>query len=156
MLNPFREVLAAAILLTSLTLTGPLMAQSGGIWRATSSNAKSITGDVVLSDQKITINFLNFTMVRVRDLENPELSAAFDADPSARGGGSLYRLQIPSSVKFLHKNTLCGTDDTEWMALYVAGRTLQLAFFSGDKPPVFTLEALSNSSDVCGTFTYGY
>ena len=112
------------------------MAQSGGIWRATSSNAKSITGDVVLSDQKITINFLNFTMVRVRALE--------------------IRLQIPSTVKFLHKNTLCGTEDTEWMAIYAAGRTLQLAFFSGDKPPVLTREALSNSSDVCGTFTYSY
>jgi hypothetical protein len=136
MLNSFREALAAAVLLTSLTLTAHLMAQSGGIWRATSSNAKSITGDVVLSDQKITINFLNFTMVRVRALE--------------------IRLQIPSTVKFLHKNTLCGTDDTEWMAIYAAGRTLQLAFFSGDKPPVLTREALSNSSDVCGTFTYSY
>jgi hypothetical protein len=150
--NPFRKAIVASILLYSLTLT----AQERGIWHATSSNAKSITGDVVLADQKITINFLTFTMVQVRPLQSAELSAAFDADPSAHGGGSLYRLQIPSTVKFLRKNTLCGTDDTEWMAIYVAGRTLQLAFFSGDKPPVFTLDALANSSDVCGTFSYGY
>jgi hypothetical protein len=40
------------------------------------------------------------------------------------------------------------------MATYVAGRSLQLAFFSGDKVPVLTLEALSDSSDLCGTFAY--
>ena len=156
MRNTLHRASAALFLLASLVLASPLTAQERGIWHASSSNAKSITGDVVLGDQKITINFLTFTMVQVRALQSAELSAAFDADPSAHGGGSLYRLQISSTTKFLRKNTLCGTDDTEWMAIYVAGRTLQLAFFSGDKPPVFTLDALSNSSDVCGTFSYGY
>ncbi|MEI9978855.1 MAG: hypothetical protein WDN23_07575 [Edaphobacter sp.] len=40
------------------------------------------------------------------------------------------------------------------MAAYAQGRSLKLAFFSGQKPPVFTLEALANSSDLCGTFVY--
>jgi hypothetical protein len=126
------------------------------MWRAASSNAKSITGDIALSNEKITINFLSFTMVRVRALETSELSAAFDADSKANGTGSLYRLDIPSSRKFLKKNSLCGAEDTEWMATYVAGRSLQLAFFSGQKPPVLTLDALANSSDTCGIFSYIY
>jgi hypothetical protein len=41
------------------------------------------------------------------------------------------------------------------MATYIRGNSLQLAFFSGEKPPVFTLDALANSSDACGVFSYG-
>jgi len=145
-----RRTLTGSLLFLSLTLA----AQEKGVWRAASSNAQSITGDVALSDEKLTINFNNFTMVRIRPLEKPELSALFDADLKANGIGSLYRLNVPASKKFLRKNTLCGSDDTTWMATYVLGRELQLAFFSGDKPPVFTLDAISNSSDVCGTFSY--
>jgi hypothetical protein len=144
------RTLAASILICCLTLA----AQEKGYWRAASSNAKSITGDVTLYDQKLMINFINFPMVRVRTLEKPELSAAFDADARANGTGSLYRLTIPAQRKFLGHNTLCGTDDTTWMATYVAGHSLQLAFFSGEKPPVLTLDALANSSDLCGTYSY--
>jgi hypothetical protein len=150
MTNPFRKAIATTFLLCCLTLA----AQEKGFWRASSSNARSITGDVALSDEKLTINFLSFTMVRVRPLEKAELSAAFDADATANGTGSLYRLNIPAARKFLKKNSLCGADDTEWMATYVVGRSLQLAFFSGDKPPLLTLEALANSTDVCGIYSY--
>jgi hypothetical protein len=148
--NRLPKAIAASILLLCLTLA----AQEKGYWRAASSNAKSITGDVTLYDQKLMINFINFPMVRVRVLEKAELSAAFDADSRANGTGSLYRLTIPAQRKFLGHNTICGTDDTTWMAAYVAGHSLQLAFFSGDKPPVFTLEALANSTDLCGTYSY--
>ncbi|MGA1982025.1 MAG: hypothetical protein ABSG84_06105 [Acidobacteriaceae bacterium] len=144
------QAIAATILLCCLTLA----AQEKGVWGAVSSNARSITGDVELANEKISINLVTFTMARIRGLQPAELSAAFDADSNAPGTGSLYRLQIPFSRKFLHKNTLCGTEDTQWMATYVLGHSLQLAFFSGDKPPVFTLEALANSSDACGVFSY--
>jgi hypothetical protein len=40
------------------------------------------------------------------------------------------------------------------MATYVEGRSLKLAFFSGQKAPVFTLDAISNSTDLCGTYNY--
>lgn len=150
MRNSLHRTLAAATLLLCL----PLVAQEKGYWRAASSNAKSITGDVTLYEQKLMINFINFPMVRVRALEKPELSAAFDADPRANGTGSLYRLSIPAQRKFLGRNTICGSDDTTWMAAYVSGHSLQLAFFSGEKPPVFTLEALANSTDLCGTYSY--
>jgi hypothetical protein len=129
-------------------------AQEKGNWRAVSNTARSITGDVVLSDNKLTINFLAFTVAHIRNLENPEISAVFDADSNAEGAGSLYRLNVPATTKFLHKNSLCGGEDTHWMVTYVTGRTLQLAFFSGQKAPLLTLEAIPNSTDLCGTFTY--
>ena len=40
------------------------------------------------------------------------------------------------------------------IAAFVAGRTLHLAFFSGQKMPVFTPDAIANSTDICGTFLY--
>jgi hypothetical protein len=130
------------------------VAQDKGNWRAASSTAKSITGDVGLSEEKVAINFSMFTIARIRGLQAAEASALFDADSSGEGSGSLYRLNIPATKTFLHHNTLCGSEDTQWMATYAVGRSLQLAFFSGMKPPVLTLEALANSSDACGTYSY--
>jgi hypothetical protein len=149
-LRTLRRAITASLLIYCLTVA----AQEKGNWRAASSTARSITGDVSLSDEKISINFLIFTMVRVRSLDKAELSAAFDADSNADGSGSLYRLSIPAAKKFLHKNSLCGDEDTQWMATYVSGRSLQLAFFSGEKAPIFTLDAISNSTNLCGTFAY--
>jgi hypothetical protein len=157
MYDPLKKMIKTynAIAATLLICCLSLAAQEKGAWGAVSSNARSITGDVELSNEKISINFVTFTMARIRPLEKAELSAAFDADSNANGTGSLYRLNIPAARKFLKKNSLCGAEDTEWMATYVRGNSLQLAFFSGEKPPVFTLEALANSSDACGVFAYG-
>ena len=130
------------------------VAQEKGAWRAASKTAQSITGDVALSDEKLAINFSSFVIAQIRHLEPAELGAAFDADASAGGSGNLYRLNIPGDKKFLHKNTLCGSDDTQWMATYVLGKTLEIAFFSGPKMPVFTMDAMENSTDLCGKFSY--
>ena len=147
------QVLLPALTLP-LLLALPALAQEAGYWRADSQTARSITGDIALSPDKLTINFLAFTISRIRGLESAEVSAAFNPDPGTSGAASLFRLDIPASRKFLHKNTLCGTDDTTWMATFVAGRTLTIVFFSGPRPPTFTVDALSNSSDLCGTYTY--
>jgi hypothetical protein len=144
------KIVAAGVILVC-----SVAAQDKGYWRATSNNAKAITGDISLSDTKVTIDFLSFTMAPIRALNSAEVAAAFDADASAGGNGALYRLNIPAGQRFLHKNTLCGTSDTQWMATYVTGRSLKVAFFSGDNVPVLTMEALPNSEDVCGSFTYG-
>jgi len=130
-------------------------AQETGPWRAASSTAESITGDVAFSAATLSINFSAFPIARIRDLEPGEVSAVFDADSNAGARGSLYRLSIPAGKKFMHHNTLCGSEDTQWMAVYVAGRSLHLAFFSGQKMPVFTPDAISNSTNLCGTFLYG-
>jgi hypothetical protein len=149
-----REALLSAVVGLVLVCCITAAAQDKGYWRATSSTAKSITGDVVLADEKISINLVSFTMARIRGLEQAEASALFDAEGTAGGNGSLYRLIVPGSKKFLHRNSLCGSDDTQWMVTYVSGRSLQLAFFSGQKPPVFTADALANSTDMCGKFSY--
>jgi hypothetical protein len=129
-------------------------AQEKGYWRAENSTAKSITGDVALSDEKMSINLVSFTVSRIRGLEKDEAGALFDQDGVAAGSGSLYRLSIPASRTFLRKNTLCGSEVTQWMATYVSGRSLRVVFFSGQKPPVFTPEAIANSTDLCGRFGY--
>ena len=145
-----RRAITGSLLIFCLTVA----AQEKGNWRASSNNARSITGDVALSDEKISINFSTFPMAQIRSLDKAETSAAFNTVSTADGTGSLYRLSIPGAKKFLHKNTLCGTEDAQWMATYVSGKTLQLAFFSGEKSPVFTLDAMANSTDLCGTFSY--
>jgi hypothetical protein len=129
-------------------------AQEAGAWRASSQTAMSVTGDISISDERLFINFYGFPMARIRDLEPGEVSAVFDVDSNAGGRGRLYRLSIPGSRRFLHKNSLCGSEDTQWMAAFVEGRSLHIAFFSGQKMPVFTVEAFANSTDLCGTYTY--
>jgi hypothetical protein len=149
-----RERLFCAIFGSVLACCVSATAQEMGNWRAASATAMSITGDVAVSDEKLWINFSSFTIARIRDLEPGEVSAAFDVDSNAGGRGHLYRLSIPGSKRFLHRNTLCGSEDTQWMAAYVEGRSLHLAFFSGQKMPVFTPDAFANSTDLCGTLTY--
>ena len=149
-----RETLLSAVVGLVLVCCMAAGAQDKGYWRAVSSTAKSITGDVALSDEKISINLVSFTIARIRGLEKAEASALFDPDGTSTGSGSLYRLNVPGAKKFLHKNSLCGSDDTQWMATFVSGRSLQVAFFSGQKPPVFTADTLANSTDLCGKFGY--
>lgn len=148
----FRSIFSAAAL---FALACSLHAQDKGYWRAASNNAKAITGDISISDSRVILNFYGYTLAHIRSLNAAEVAAAFDADASAGGNGALYRLHIPAGTRFLHKNTLCGTSDTQWMATFVTGRNLKVAFFSGDNVPVLTMEALPNSMDVCGSFTYG-
>jgi len=143
---------AIAVLLVCCSL--PSAAQDKGYWRAVSSNADDITGDLTIADSKITINFVAFPLAQIRQLQPSEFTAVFDADPGSGGSGFLYRLNVPGSKRFLHHNTLCGSDDTQWMATYIQGRALHVAFFSGTDMPVFTPDALANSTDVCGTFSY--
>lgn len=150
-----RETLFGIVLGSVFVCCMALGAQEKGNWRASSSTARSITGDVSLSDEKILINFTSFPIARIRSLGRDEMGAAFDADSNVAGTGSLYRLSVPASKRFLHKNTLCGSDDTQWMATYVSDRSLQLAFFSGQKPPVLTMDAITNSTNLCGIFSYG-
>jgi len=140
-------------LLCACTLSAS--AQDKGYWRATSSNATAITGDLGIADDKLSINFVPYTLAEIRKLEQAEAVALFSAENGVPGAGFLYRLSVPADKKFLHHNTLCGSEQTQWMATYATGRELRVAFFSGSKMPVLTPEALANSTDVCGTFLYG-
>jgi hypothetical protein len=147
---PLLKTFAASLLICTLTAA----AQDKGYWRAASNSARSITGDINLTDEKITINFAGFPMVKARTLEKAEVSALFDVDSTATGDGTLYRLTVPAAKKFVNKNSLCGAEDTQWMVTYVSGKSLRLALFSSQKAPIFTFNAISNSTDLCGTFEY--
>jgi hypothetical protein len=143
------------LLAVTLTLTSTLSAQQiRGTWRASSKNAQSITGDVAIAAEKIQIGFAIFPISQIRTLQPTELKAAFDLDGEAEGTGSFYKVNIPATQKFIKKNSLCGGETTEWMVAYINGHTLQLAFFSGAKPPTFTPDAIATTTDLCGTYTY--
>ena len=130
------------------------VAQEKGTWRPQSTTAKAITGPVVFSDERLSINFSTFAIAQIRDLKPEETAAAFSGAGDVGGRGELYRLSIPAAKVFLHKNTLCGGEDTQWMATYVTGKNLQVAFFSGAQMPVVTAEAMANTTALCGTFSY--
>jgi hypothetical protein len=132
----------------------PATAQERGNWRAAGSTAQSITGDVAFSGEKFTISFIAFPVAEIRPLNPAEIAAAFEAAEGVAGLGHLYRLSIPADRRFLHKNTLCGSEETQWMATFVSGKTLRIALFSNATPPTFTAEALNNNPNLCGTFSY--
>jgi hypothetical protein len=125
-----------------------------GYWRAASRTAASITGDISFSGSKITINFASFLISPVRLLKPAEVGAAFDEAVDTAGNGQLYNVNIPASRRFVKNNTLCGSQDTQWIAVYVANGSLKVAFFSGGDAPLMSFEALQKSTDLCGTYTF--
>jgi hypothetical protein len=151
-----RDLLLAVALASCAALASvtALAQEDRGYWRAASTNANAITGDLTIGELKVAIDFLSFPLAPIRRLKPAEVSAVFDADVNAGIEGSLYRLKVPAGQRFLHKSTLCGDEDTQWMATYASGRTLQVAFFSGDDMPAFTFDAVQKSSALCGVYTY--
>jgi hypothetical protein len=150
-----RGVAMIVVLAGALCLAARVGAQEDrGLWNATSTNAHAITGDITIGEAKVTLNFIAFPLAQIRRLKPVEVSAVFDADVNAGIEGTLYRLRIPGAQYFLHKNTLCGGEDTQWMATYAMGRTVKVAFFSGDDMPVFTFDAMQNATTLCEKFTY--
>jgi hypothetical protein len=149
-----RLILLGAVAGVLLACPGRVAAQDRGQWSAASSTAKAITGDISISDSRLLINLLGFPIAPIRKLEPAEVSAVFVAEGSRGAGGNLYRLGISAEQRFLHKNSLCGSEDTVWMVTNVSGKSLQVAFLSGTSMPVFTPEAMNNSTDLCGTFSY--
>jgi hypothetical protein len=140
------------LLAVALFAVPALHAQEKGDWRPVSANAKSITGELWFTDSKIIINFLGFITAPIRPITHDEAMALFD--PDAEGTGNLYRVDIPADKKFLHKNTLCGSEPTAWVITYVTGKTMHLAFFTEPSIPTLTMDALKDSQRLCGTFTY--
>ena len=149
-----RSVWTAVLLLAGLVCVPKGNAQEQGYWRAESNTAHSITGDISLGSEKMMINFSTFTMFRARPLKPEEYRATFDLPADATGAGALYKVVIPGDKKFLHHNTLCGAEDVEWMTTFTDGKLLHVIFFSGKQLPVFTHEAMLQSTQVCGTFLY--
>ena len=143
----FRSLLAAVAAFLAFTLSAT--AQEDGPWRAASTNARAITGDVIFSPLKVTINFTTFTIAQIRLLKTEEVLALFNPD-SPTGGGNIFRVDIPADKRFLHKNTLCGSESTQWIVTYAQGRDLHIALFSGATVPVLTVDALNDALALAG------
>jgi hypothetical protein len=144
------------LVLVGMCLAARVCAQEDrGLWSATSTNAHAITGDITIAEAKVALNFNTFPLAQIRRLKPVEVSAVFDADVNAGIEGTLYRLHVPPGKYIVKRNTLCGGEETQWMATYVTGHTLKVAFFSGDDMPVFTFDAMQNATALCGKFTYG-
>ena len=149
-----RKLSIVIILTLACAIHCPAQQQDKGYWRAASNTAAKITGDIAISDSKLTLNFHSYPFAVIRTLKPAEVSALFDADVNTAVQGTLYRLKLPGDLKLQHHNTLCGSDETQWMATYQSGKSLEVAFFSGDDVPVFTFDKISTSSNLCGTFSF--
>jgi len=148
-----RSVFLTAALALLPLCTVSSSAQEDGPWRAASTNARAITGDVMFSSLKFTINFTSYTIAQIRPIKTEEVLALFNPDITT-GAGNIYRVDIPADRKFLHHNTLCGSESTQWIITYAQGRNLQIALFSGATPPVLNVDAVNNATSLCGIFSY--
>lgn len=87
--------------------------QDRGYWQAASQTAADITGDIGISELKLSINFSRFTIAQILELTPDNAKAVFGADVNTRGGGNLYRLDVPADKRFARHNTLCGELETQ-------------------------------------------
>ncbi len=69
-----RQALLRSIAGAVLVFCMMAAAQDKGYWRASGSTAQSITGDVALSDEKIAINLVSFTIAHIRALKPEEIT----------------------------------------------------------------------------------
>jgi hypothetical protein len=129
-------------------------AQEKGNWRASSKTAYSTTGDLGFKDERISISLSRFALAQIREVDEKEIAAVFANDTTTFGPGNLYRVSIPGDKTFVTKNTICGGQETQWLVIYVVGKTLRMAAFSGGKMPELTGEAMASATNFCGTFTY--
>jgi len=141
---------SVVVLAGSLSCT----AQDKGSWRPASDTTYSMTGEITIAETNMAINVTKVPVAPVRKLTPAEVSAVFDADTNAGIGGKLYRVHVPPGVYMSGGSLLCGKEVIRWMATYVLGRNLRVAFFSGEDMPVFTFDAISNSTALCGTYAY--
>jgi hypothetical protein len=146
-----KQVQRRIALTLAILLTAAIAPAQSGNWRASSQSAKSITGDIAFGGDKVYLNFTGFIVADIRTLTPAETASLFE---DATGPGTLFRTSIPAEKKFLHKSTLCGAEDTQWIVTYAAGKTLRLAFFSSSDMPILTPEAVANNANLCGTYTY--
>lgn len=149
-----RPALLTCCALVALSATAQDHGQDRGQWRPMSTTARAITGEIALSEYKLILNFNAFTIAQIRALTPEEAAALFPDTAGKPSTANLYRLSIPADKKFLHKNTLCGSEETQWLVTDASGKQLEVAFFSGNQMPTLTAEAVANTTALCGTFSY--
>ncbi len=113
----------------------------GDRYRAFSTTAESITGDISMDDFSIT--FANGESLKFAAL----LGDHFVVD-GERVNASLYSVEDPSDPELENGNRLCGAGDVTYLASWSGGEGLTIvAVFTGDEPP-------ENSDEMCASYTY--
>jgi len=127
------------------------------VWIAASQTARSITGDITLTSDKLILAHTTFPLTFVRDVKKEKLEDAgkivdLSGSPSS---ARLFKTLVSRHSILLNSNTICGPDaDATWMlAVYNRG-TLSLTFFSGAKEPNLDYKAAEASPYICGTYMY--
>ena len=148
-----RSLLVAAFAVV-FAFTLSATAQEDGPWRAASTNARAITGRYRLLSTKVHHQLHHFhhqpRSVRSKLRRSSRSSTPISPRAAAISSASTFQ----PIRRFLHKNTLCGSESTQWIVTYAQGRSLQVALFSGSTPPVLTVDALNDPSNLCGIFSY--
>ena len=172
-LKLFAAVVAPLLLALGLLTGNRVLAQSHSanertnavptnqVWAATSQTAVSITGNIVVTPQAITISHKEFPLEFVRQVDKqhfkdvariiePFMQHMFMQPLSAR----LYKTLISRDVQLLNGNTMCGPNAAKWMLAAYSEDHLSLAFFSSAEEPNLDYKVVETSHDLCGTFTY--
>ena len=154
----FLRTIAMAAALASLV---SLSAQGESVravpWRADTTTAQGITGDIRLGKDQLAIGARVFPLAFVRDLTRAE--AAETADLIGASGpvaGGLYTIDIPAGTTFRNGNVLCNGATTRIIAVErteSARRRLDLVAFEGDREIYFS-GWKTVTGHVCGTFGY--
>ncbi|CAN7561413.1 hypothetical protein [Aminobacter aminovorans] len=120
--------------------TAPVLAE-GDRYRAFSTTAESITGDISMDDFSIT--FANGESLKFAAL----LGDHFVVD-GERVNASVYSVEDPADPELENGNRLCGAGDVTYLASWSGGDGLTIvAVFTGDEPP-------ESSADMCASYTY--
>jgi hypothetical protein len=128
-----------------------------GTWLAVSRTAASITGNIVLTSDKITISHKSFSLMLVRDVDTQHLEDVGKILDRLRPPSSarLYGTLISGRSSFLNGNTICGQKaDARWILAVSEKDELSLAFFSGSREPNLDYKVVNVGDYLCGTFAY--
>lgn len=123
-----------------LVAAAPAYAE-GDVYKAYSTTAESITGDISMDDFSIT--FANGESLSFSAL----LGDHFVVD-GERVNASVYSVANPSDPELENGNKLCGSGDVSYLANWAGGDGLTIvAVFTGDEPP-------ESSAEMCASYTY--
>jgi hypothetical protein len=152
----FRSALRLVLICLALAISSVAMATPVERWTALSTNAMAITGDVKLSNQRIT-----FSNGKALDLlmEVPAVGSAPFTDNGQPISATVYRVTKPMRVKLKNGNGLCGRSQRARPVTFVAVWKPEpmrgdvapraLAVFSGNNAPASTSDPAT-----CGVYYY--
>jgi hypothetical protein len=116
----------------------------------------SITGDISLTSEAITMVHKSFKLKLVREIGKQALQdvGRIVDHPETPSRASLYKTMISSHAVLASGNTICGPDDGTWMLAVYDNNKLSLAFFSGTSEPNLDYKVVAVNHTLCGTYGY--